>query len=541
MQQERTSPYGSVIDPILPHLPPLAVVRLSGVCRAWREQLGSMVLTERVCVTESAAAWLAKNLHRLRDLQLDGWMDLSTVNGLLRLSINDCFADKLPALGKCKHLQELSIVDCTAFTALPALRALSQLSRLELSRCWRLKRLPALPTTLVELKVTSCYGLESLPSLPLTLKDLEYGNGGGDGDDTVHDDFALPQGLTALTGLTRLKLNGCKAKTMPPVGTFPNLRVLDLSHCEVRELGGLSACSELTELSIAACVSAHHRDPIYFGVKLPPLTSLPALSSLSLGNYSEAADSERFPSLAGLSRLTRLSLDEIEDVDPGQLEPIAGLASLAELHVRWCTELKELPSLAPCGQLKLLHVEECWGLAALPDISGCTRLEELSIQGCHNVRELPSLAHMQHLRIVGSMAAPPELSCYPRLEQLSCNSCDFLQQFLSVASCGGQLKRLHIEDCRDLAALPDLCHACTRLEELSFCHCSVGELPSLASFARLKRIRIAYCNSLTDLPDLSSCTGLETVTFLRGKGKLSHVFRNSLQELRSRGVLTVCD
>lgn len=145
------------LEPVAQHLPPLDVVRLAGVSRAWRAELGRAVLTDWIRVpsksTEqsraSAAAWLSKNLNRTRELEVM-WRvrygspppihDLLTgaapaANGLQRLRFNSNLQD-LPSLSTCTALRHLNFTCCEHITQLPPLDTVApHLTRLDVCTC----------------------------------------------------------------------------------------------------------------------------------------------------------------------------------------------------------------------------------------------------------------------------------------------------------------------------------------------------------------------------------------------------------------------
>lgn len=368
--------------PLAQHLPPLDVVRLACVCRAWREELSHAVLAERLTTSSncwrhghraaSAVAWLTRNLHRVRHLEVhwgggdDLPLDLLTAapaNGLKRLKFGR-YCIQLPSLASCTALQELCLQGSIDSTELPPLDALVRLTRLEVGGLRN-----SHDSQSVELLINKLRSCTALKALAFDSDCLNM---------SAFPRVYLPQ---LAPKLTSLKLRRCCVSTLPCLDSFPSsLRELELVDCVLsasENLHSLTACRELASLWITAVPAG-----VCIVDSLPPLTSLPSLRSLRIES------SAGFPSLLGLSRLTQL---KVRNCCTADLAQVPTLTSLVELFIGNAPNLKELPSLASCVQLRILSIYHCPALRSLPDLSCCTRLEELSITRCRHVRQLPDL------------------------------------------------------------------------------------------------------------------------------------------------------
>lgn len=110
-----------------------------------------------------------------------------------------------------------------------------------------------------------------------------------------------------------MRLHGCKGATLllpRLLYSLQHLKTLDIAYCDfgssATQLLGLTACTQLSELRIASCCRGEWYGFWYKGSHLPPLSALQeSLSSLCLERFLTI---ERFPSLAGLTRLTSLEV-----------------------------------------------------------------------------------------------------------------------------------------------------------------------------------------------------------------------------------------
>lgn len=224
----------SEVDGIGAYQQPRPLLRLSRVCRAWREQLGRTVLRENISLrwsdnlSASFMLWLAKNLWRVRSLTFGSDVELppdlltapGPANSLTRLEFCGCTANtRLPSLATCTALQELSVNLCFRIDGLPPLEALTRLTRLEVRMNIDLKRLPPLAgcVSLRELLVSDVPRLELPPDLlsggsNTALQALQIDTRMGPRAPAGYDRLPLPAAVAngQLTGLTSLRLAGVK-------------------------------------------------------------------------------------------------------------------------------------------------------------------------------------------------------------------------------------------------------------------------------------------------------------------------------------------
>lgn len=520
----------NALEPVAGHLPAEDVLRLAVVSRAWREHLGRAVLGVKLVgrtadEQAAAAAWLAKHLHRTRDLELDRWRTihpsgyvLSSLpmpadslltapaprgNGLLRLSFTGCESPRLPSLACCTALKELNVSSCNNIVELPPMDAfIHQLTRLEVSYCDSLTHLPASLgrcSALVELRICDNERLTSLPSLDACtkLRTLTFSS-------RDYNSFQLPR-LEALTGIINLELWGCRADTIPRLDAFQNLMALDVSGSNVlaSQLQPLTACSRLTELTIDVSKD---------------LQELPALEQCQQLQRLRVLRCDALQQLPILTSCTQLEHLECWGCDALQALPPHLPAQLQELNIYSCNSLTHLPDLNPSQpQLRRLHVggKE---LRELPqNLSTCTRLEDLDCSNCPNLGKLPSLTSCARLQRLAThrcqkLTALPDLSSCTMLKELQCVGCTGLLDFPSLSSCG-QLTLLQIDGCRfnssELRGLPPDLQGCAQLETLVYRPWyngirAVEQLPDLSACTALKEVIFDYDDALSGEPDFKA-------------------------------------
>lgn len=69
----------------------------------------------------------------------------------------------------------------------------------------------------------------------------------------AHDMLELPWSVTALTGHTRLELSTVRSDKLPALDSFPQLKTLDISHCNVMasQLARLTTLCQLEAFATA--------------------------------------------------------------------------------------------------------------------------------------------------------------------------------------------------------------------------------------------------------------------------------------------------
>lgn len=165
-------------------------------------------------------------------------------------------------LSSLKKLQILRLDACKKLTRLPdEIGSLGELRVLSLRFCTQLRVLPTSIWTLRRLNALYAPGCAfcALPAIPTTvvqLRNLDLGS--------CRDMVSLPDGISCLSLLEQLNLSGCwKLELIDPgVGKLQNLKNLFLACCgRIRELPSLAHLTSLEVLDVQLCVRLRYMPP----------------------------------------------------------------------------------------------------------------------------------------------------------------------------------------------------------------------------------------------------------------------------------------
>ncbi|CDP13078.1 unnamed protein product [Coffea canephora] len=256
--------------------------------------------------------------------------------------------------------------------------------------------------------------------------------------------------------------------------------------------------SKLEELAIVDCKRCS---------ELPSLGQLPSLKILFLrsldnirfiGDEFYGSSSRRrkfFPALEEVRVRFMENLAEWKDAD--QVRSTIGEAEadvfpvLRNFHIESCPQLTTLP----CS-CKSLHVENCDNLTSIKMGYGTASVEQLSIRHCDNLRELPDLD------LFGSSLQRLTIKRCPRLISLGVNG-----QKCPLPC----LERLSIDDCEGLTTISDkMFQSCRSLRSLSVLRCpnlvsfslNLQETPSLEQFSLFECPKLIPHRSASTLREL---------------------------------------
>lgn len=285
----------------------------------------------------------------------------------------NAFADLVARVGKP------TILD---LTGAPALRTLSGV-----------EKMPSL-TSLVLIDCASLVSAEGVTGHP-GLTEIVL---------TDSTKFVETSAIRDLPGLKTLDFSGCLSLGKFEASNLPALENLYLSRC--RELGALdvSAFSNLRQLYVDGCGT------------LAAIEGLPSLSRLTDLDVSNAT---ALKGLAGLENLAELIVLDIRNVEiddfPGiaslpklrilrmggqdtieTLEPLSGLASLRELHLEACPNLRSLKGM-PSGVSQYAGFTHCPQLVSLEGVESAVGLEQLDLTGCTALVDISRVAALENL------------------------------------------------------------------------------------------------------------------------------------------------
>ncbi|OIT27720.1 PREDICTED: TMV resistance protein N-like [Nicotiana attenuata] len=280
---------------------------------------------------------------------------------------------------------------------------------------------------------------------------------------------------THLPSLRRIDLSFSKSLMRTPDFTgMPNLEYLNLKNCSNLEEvhHSLGCCSKLIRLNLMYCES----------LKRFPCVNMESLKYLSVGNCSRL---EKFPEILGRikpeleigirelpssyfqykSHITELDLSYMKNL-VALPSSICRLKSLVSLNVSGCLKLESLPE--EMGDLdNLEELDASYTLISRPP-STIVRLNKLKIlkfgvrDGVH-FEFLPVLAEglrsLVHLNLSDCNlidgGLPEDIGSLSSLKELYLNGNNFEHLPRSIAQLG-DLRILHLRDCKRLTQLPQL-------------------------------------------------------------------------------------
>jgi Leucine-rich repeat (LRR) protein len=296
-----------------------------------------------------------------------------------------------------------------------------------------------------------------------------------------------------------LKIEGIRGESslaLPrTIGSLVHLKLLSLKNSFIKRLpSSVSNLMSLQTLDLRVHLDA-------FMMAIPNVTGkMKTLRHLYLpSTYKKVSGRFRLASLGNMQTLVNVSSHHCD------LNDLATLTNLRKLSMK-VVDLQNLEEVLKCTsivshRLRSLSVDSREKAALEGILSSCYHILKLRLIG--PIRELPENLHMNHpnlakimlegtdlkdnqmeileklpsLRMLylGTDSAfkswPGTMVCsregFPRLEFLSLNSLSKLKEWKVEEGAMPRLGRLHIENCKDLVAVPDGIRYITNLQELS--------------------------------------------------------------------------
>ncbi|PRQ36060.1 putative leucine-rich repeat domain, L domain-containing protein [Rosa chinensis] len=438
--------------------------------------------------------------------------------------LSDC--DFLTTLDCWETLQWLNL-SRNNFVSLPAcLTKFVKLRMLDFEGCKRLRGIPELPPSIVDLNI--------LPEIPVKMDSLRglslSGSDIRELDESIENLIGLekldlwhcenlttlPYNIYELHNLKTLHASGCsKLATFPKIPVkMDSLRELSLSGSDIRELDeSIENLSGLEYLDLTHCKN---------------LTTLPCsiyglhnLKTLHARGCSKLATFPKIPVKMDSLRELYLSGSDIKELD----ESIENLIRLEYLDLTDCKNLTTLPcSIYGLHNLKTLHARGCSKLATFPKIPvKMDSLRELYLSGS-DIRELDESIK----NVIG-------------LEYLDLTDCKNLTTLPCSIYGLHNLKTLHTRGCSKLTTFLNIPVKMDSLRELSLSGSDIKELDeSVENLIGLEELDLWNCENLTTLPyNIYELHNLETL-HARGCSKLAtfpkiSVKMDSLRRLSLKG------
>lgn len=255
------------------------------------------------------------------------------------------------------------------------------------------ERLPSL-TSIVAIDCPALASAEGVSGLP-GLTQLHFTDSAGLSDTTA---------IRQLPNLKSLDLSGCAALDEPRFNDLPSLENLYLSRCRGLKSLDVTAFPGLRQLYVDGCAG------------LSAIAGLERLTSLTDLDVSNATGLAGLPGVGALSGLIVLDIRNLDLADfsgiaslpklrvlrmGGQdavetLEPFTALATLTELHLEACPNLRSLRGMPP-GITQYAGFTHCPKLVSLDGVESAGALEHLDVTGCVNLGDVAAAAKLANL------------------------------------------------------------------------------------------------------------------------------------------------
>ena len=252
------------------------------------------------------------------------------------------------------------------------------------------------------------------------------------------------------------------------------------------------------------------------------------MESLQILDLSGCSKFKKFPEIQGnMDHLSKLYLEgtAIKGL-PSSIEHLNGLVLL---NLKNCKEIASLPgSICNLTSLETLILSGCSELKKLPDNMGALQsLLKLEANGS-GIQELPTsfslLTKLEELSFAGCKGWESKSRALEPLSLPSIvSSARLIRLRIPSLSSLCFLKRLNLGDCNLLEGVVSDLSSLSSLELLDLSRNSFITLPgSLSGLPRLKRLIVEECKNLQSLPELSpsvislwadGCTSLETFPY----------------------------
>ncbi|CAF1920659.1 unnamed protein product [Brassica napus] len=268
-----------------------------------------------------------------------------------------------------------------------------------------------------------------------------------------------------------------------------SLKEMDMSYsADLKEIPDLSKAINVKELKLWGC------------------SSLVALHS-SIGNLSKMYGLR----LSGCTSLVTLP------------SSIGNLSKLSELDMSKCSNLNFLPADVDLESLEVLNLNGCSKLRTFPRISRnitSLYLEETALEGEEDSSWIENIPHLKELYWddVPLSCMPPNFN--PEDMEYLVMSSGRLKKLWGGVKSLGKLWGMHLSGCESLVEIPDLSMAIgLRYLELKNCKSLVMLPSSIRNLYQLKRLNMEGCTMLEALPvDINLVTLKEL--YLSGCSKL---------------------
>ncbi|TQD84619.1 hypothetical protein C1H46_029821 [Malus baccata] len=353
--------------------------------------------------------------------------------------------------------------------------------------------------------------------------------------------------FSSLINLVDLRLWGChRCQHLPPLDHFPSLKMLELGGFEKLEYISDNTSSSnsmsdemmtsLEQLDIFNCpvlkgwwrAHTHNNASSSSSTENLSLPSFPSLSQLTISDCPNLTSMPLYPNVEGIklngcsskvlhSLFVRGASDITHDVGVN-VSASSSSPHLSKLTHLSLINIEDLECLTSQGMgnvpsLQSLWIEDCPNLALLPYHgmgSNLTSFRELIVMNGSNLTSMlegiANLTSLQKLTIgkYSDLTLPPEVVVnLPSLQSLKIASVPNLVSLPEEISNLTSLQHLTIEDCSNLTLLPEVVVNLPSLQSLTIAYVpNLVSLPEeISNLTSLQHLAIQSCPNLASLPE----------------------------------------
>ncbi|XP_048437603.1 disease resistance protein RPV1 isoform X6 [Pyrus x bretschneideri] len=449
------------------------------------------------------------------------WEGTQTLGKLKFINLRYCeYLKETPDFTKVPNLERLICASCISLVEVhPSILTLTNLVLLDLSGCNKLTILASniRMQSLETLDLSRCSSLEMFPEILEVMEELQELNLS---QSKIKE---LPSSINNLTRLRYLKLKDCKELKSLPSIRMKSLKTLDLSGCSSLEMFPeiLEVMEELPELDLS-------------GSKIKELpSSINNLTGLRYLNLKYCMELKSLPSLIHMRSLITLDLSIYLSLEmfPEILEV---MEELLELNLSG-SKIKELPSsINNLTGLRYLNLKDCKELKSLPSVNHMRSLITLDLSGCSSLEMFPEvlevMEELQALKLSGSKIKelPSSINNLTRLRYLKLKDCKELKSLPSINRMRS-LVTLDLSGCSSLEMFPEILEVMEKLQALNFSRSKIKELPSsINNLTGLGYLVLKDCKEIKSLP--SSICQLKSLCYLSLSGCTNFEVFPSIEE-----------
>ncbi|XP_068312911.1 disease resistance protein RPV1-like [Pyrus communis] len=449
------------------------------------------------------------------------WEGTQTLGKLKFINLRYCeYLKETPDFTKVPNLEKLICASCISLVEVhPSILTLTNLVLLDLSGCNKLTILASSirMQSLETLDLSRCSSLEMFPEILEVIEELQELNLS---QSKIKE---LPSSINNLTGLRYLKLKDCKELKSLPSIRMKSLKTLDLSGCSSLEMFPeiLEVMEELPELDLS-------------GSKIKELpSSINNLTGLRYLNLKYCMELKSLPSLIHMRSLITLDLSVCLSLEmfPEILEV---MEELLELNLSG-SKIKELPlSINNLTGLRYLNLKDCKELKSLPSVNHMRSLITLDLSGCSSLEMFPEvlevMEELRALKLSGSKIKelPSSINNLTGLRYLKLKDCKELRSLPSINRMRS-LVTLDLSGCSSLEMFPEILEVMEKLRALNFSRSKIKELPSsINNLTGLGYLVLKDCKEIKSLP--SSICQLKSLCYLSLSGCTNFEVFPSIEE-----------